>query len=890
MVDFLKFPGKLGYLKCIILFHAFWLVCSSADAQVQRKLSGSLLDSLKDVVSGADVYLVAGKDTLNSVTDNQGRFSFADFTSDYISLLIIRVGFKPYKRSYAYLPDETSIVLDPIMLRPELNLLDEVVINGKDKPIKLKKDTIEYNADFYQVSENDRVEDLLRQLPGVEVDLEGNVTAMGKPLLKLRVNGEDFFTNSVKDFIRQLPANVIDKLQIINDYGDEANFTGIKTGDSEKMLNLVTKAGQNKGTFGNASLSGGTNHRYSMQGNGNLWEGSKQIGISSSSNNTSSDAGINTTTNAGVNYRDKLFNGITASASYNYGYTKNMLSQLSHIETINPGGLINNQTQLQSNSQDNTHNINFNIQSIANKSYFQASLGGSLVKKHRESDINSDQTGLIRQDLLNNTVSNTQTPNLTGNFAWARSMEKPGRSMSAGVSLSSGINQIGDALSNRIKYYNQGSDQPIADSVVNRFVDTENRTNNITADFKYSEPLPSDKDSLIKRNIDFSYYLSFNKTRNSLYTRVNYNSTSVVDSLSSLYSTSFLINRFAVSYRYQAKRLNYTLGVTAQPSQLRGEYQGNKSEINHVELNVSPIINLSYNLSDWDNLAFVYTGVSTAPEFYQLQPVANISNLQNVIYGNPNLRSSFTHTGNLSYQHTSEQTGSVFMLGLNGSIIDDQVVSNVVLQADTLNTLKQETHFENANGAYSFGGVYSFSLPFNHNKFNAELKGTWDYVNVISYADSVLNTNKSFNYSQTLRLRMNQRKLILSGYAAYNYSSNRYSIDLLRLRNIETWQFNINGRVLLGNGLSMTADVLKRINSGYSVDAANPLLINFSMEKTMFKNKRGSITFHAYDLLNQGNTLIRSISDNSITDSKYNQITRYFLVGFNYRLESFGRK
>lgn len=889
MIKFLKFPGELGYLKCIILFHAFLLICSSADAQIQRRLSGSLIDSLKDAVSGADVYMVAGKDTLNSVSDNQGRFSFSGFSSSHVSILIIRVGFKPYTRSYNYLPEQEDMDLDPVMLRTESNLLDEVVINGRDKPIKLKKDTIEYNADFYQVSENDRVEDLLRQLPGVEVDLDGNVTAMGKPLLKLRVNGEDFFTNSVKDFIRQLPASVIDKLQIINDYGDEANFTGVK-GDSEKMLNLVTKEGQNKGTFGNAAASGGTNHRYSLQGNGNLWEGSKQIGFSSGSNNTSNDAGINTTTVAGVNYRDKLFNGITASASYNYGYTKNQSSQLSQIETINPGGLINNNSTTESNSQNNTHNINFNIQSIADKSYFQASLGGSLVKKHREGDTNSDQTGLITQNLFNNTNTTTQTPNLTSNFAWARSFEKPGRSMSAGITLSSGINQVNDVLNNRISYLNQQGGQTIADSLVNRFVDTENRTNNISGDFRYSEPLHSDKDSLVKRNIDFSYFFSFNKTRNSLYTRTNNSSTSVVDSLSSLYSTAFLINRFAVSYRYQAKRLNYTLGVTAQPTQLTGAQVGNTTKIDHVEVNVSPIINLSYNLSDWDNLAFVYTGVSTAPDFYQLQPVPNISNIQNLVYGNPNLRSSFTHSGVLSYQHTSEETGSIFMVTLNGTVVRDQVVSNVVLIADTLNSLKQVTRFRNANGSYSFGGTYSYSMPFDHNKFNAELKGNWDYVNMISYADSILNTNKSFNYSQTLRLRMNQRKLILSGYATYNYSSNRYSLDLLRLRNIETWQFNVSGRVILTEGLSVTADILKRINSGYSLNAPNPTLINFSMEKTLFKNKRGSITFHAYDLLNQGNNLIRSVSDNSIADSRYNQITRYFLIGFNYRLEHFGRK
>ena len=893
MVKFLKFPGNLSHLTCIVLFHALLFFCSqNTKAQSQRKVGGVVVDSLNASVAGADVYLVADRDTLSSVTDNHGRFYFEGFTSERISLLIIRVGFKAFAKTYHYRTGQLVMNIDSIMLTPEANLLNEVVINAKDRPIKIKRDTVEYNAAFYQVSENDRVEDLLRQLPGVEIDANGNTFAMGKPLLKLRVNGEDFFTNSVKDFIGQLPAGFIDKLQIINDFGDEANFTGLRTGESQKMLNLVTKAGQNKGTFGNVMASGGTNERYGLQANGNIWEASKQIGVNSNSNNTNNDAGINTTAVAGINYRDKLANGITASANYNYTYNKNISQQFNFIETINPGGTILNRSESESKSVDDNHNINFNIQSVAEKSYFQASLGGGWTKRQRDANTISNQTGLIMQDLQSTSSSATETPNINGNFVWAGSMTKPGRSISAGLTINSGINQVEEDLGNRISYYNRFNKELLKDSLVNRFVDTENRTNGLTADFRYSEPLKSTVDSAIKRNIDFSYYFSLNNTRNSLYTRVNNSigNTTVVDSLSSLYSSSFLQHRFAANYRYQSKKLNYSLGVTVLPSMLTGQYEGNESKIDHVEINISPIVNLSYSLSDWDALSFVYTGGSSAPEFYQLQPVPNISNLQNVIIGNPDLKSSFTHSGNLTYQHTDEHTAATFMLGINSSVIEDQVVSNVVLIQDTLNSLKQQTRFENANGTYSVGSMYSYSIPFAKNKFKAELSGTWDYINMVSYANNLLNNNRNINFSQSVRLRMNQKNLTLSGYATYNYSSNRYSIAQFKLRNIETWQFNVNGRVFFNKRFSVSADVSKRINSGYSLNALNPLLINFNFEKNILKNGQGTIALQAYDLLNQGNNLVRSISDNSITDSRYNQITRYFLLSFNYRLQNFGRK
>lgn len=880
----------MGYLRSVFLFHLFLLFFAlSAEGQIQRKLQGSVIDSLDNHVAGAKVYLIAGKDTLQSTTSSYGRFVFTGFFAGKVSVLILNIGFKPFSKSYNFDPEQSELDVAELMLETETKLLDEVIISAKDRPVNFKKDTIQYNTAFYQVSESDRVEDLLRQLPGIEVDVNGNASTMGKPLVKLRVNGEDFFTNNVKDYISQLPAKMIDKVEVINDYGDEANFTGIKEGEPQKMLNLVTKAGQNRGKFGNAGLSGGTNNRYGLQANGNLWEDTRQIGVNTNSSNTNNDAGVNTTAGAGINYRDKLFSGITASAAYSYDFNKNNSRQQNQIESINPAGIILNDMSTDSRALDHTHHINFNIQSVADKSYFQTALTGSLAQKKKDAFTQSNQTGLIRQDLLSNSLSDMETPQINANVVWARSMEKPGRSMSAGLVLNSGINQLDEDLGSIITYYNRLNNLPAKDSVLHRFVETENRSNMLSADFRYSEPLRSDEDSLVRRNIDFSYFLSLNKMRNSLYTSVDdaEGALSLVDSLSSLYSSSFLQQRIMLSYRYQSQKFNYNLGVSAQPSEVRGRYAGYDKILNR-QLNLSPIANLNYIISDWDHITFVYTGVTTPPDAYHLQPVPNIRNLQNIIIGNPNLKSSFTHGGTLAYQRTGEKSGSTLMLGLNSSFMENQVVSNVVLVQDTLNSLKQETRFENASGAYQVGTTYSFAYPFANNRFNVELRGTWDYLNMVSFVNDLLNTNRSINYSQTVKMRLNKPKYNISAAATYNYSSNRYAIAAFRLRNIETWHFNLNGRYSLDKTWSATADLSKRINSGYSIEVDNPLLINLSMEKALFKNRQGSISLKAYDLLNQGNNLVRSISDNSITDSRFNQITRYVLLNFTYRLQKFG--
>ena len=890
MNRFFKSSGCFQHLKCLTLIPLFLLVfLNGLFAQNNNRVTGIVKDSLNKAIQGASVKLVAGSDTLYKITDYRGRFSFSGFKTSFFSISVRNIGFLSFLNNYALIQEQRSLNLPVINLQPDKNTLKEVVITGQVVPIRLMKDTIEYNAAAYITLENDRVEDLLRQLPGISIDKEGKVLAMGRVMSKLRINGQDFFTNSVKDFVGQLPADMISKLQVINDYGDEANFTGNKTGELEKMLNLVTKPGRNKGNFGNTSANAGTNERFGLQGNANLWREKKQIGLKSTASSTNNAAGINRTISTGVNYRDKLSEELTGSISYSFDNVKNRIHQTDFIETLNTLGTIYNTNNNERVTNRNKHNLNWNIQSIGKKNYIQGGVIGSFLNSKDEYSAMSQQTGIIKQDLTNTIKSGLYNPEFNANFAWAHRLSKAGRNVSLGLTAKNAISDLEEDLDNRIGYYNRFGDFA-KDSVLNRLLDTRNVSRNFGASLRFSEPLGNRKDSLVSMNLDIYYNFEREANDNNLLTRVNniVKNGRVVDSLSTVYTSRFTSHLLGVSFRYGSQDLSYSLGMTAQPNVLTVENERPRSEIRHNGFNIAPVANVSYNLSERTNLNLIYTGNNVAPNFTQLQPVPNTRNLQNVVIGNPNLRATFNHTLNLSYQNTNPANGRAIMFGLNGNIIHDQVVSNIVLRPDTLNSLKQETRLENANGAYSFDGLYSWSMPFDQSKYNLEFRGTLGFANMVSYADNVLNNNKGFNISQAMMMRMNLKGFTLTGEANYSYSSSRYSLSFGDLKNIQTYEFNLNAKTFLTRSLSIGLDGSKRINLGYALYAENPLLLNANIQKSFLKKQQATIKLQAYDLLNQGNYLMRSFSDNSITDSRSNQITRYFQLSFNINLQQFG--
>ena len=372
------------------------MIISSAQSQVNRQVTGRLVDTTGSALSRATVklYAVGSKDTLRAVTNNNGAFILKNVPTSRFNISASNIGYTATERSFNFDASMEDIRLEDIAMQPFATTLQEIVISTP--PIVVKEDTVEYKIDSSMVKPNAMTEDLLKKLPGVEVDKAGNITAQGKAVTRVKVNGKDFFGGDPKAATRELPADMIDKVQIIDDYGDMANVSGIKDGEPEKVLNLQLKKDKNKGIFGRGTVGVGTDDRYQGTLNTNIFNNNKQLSITGNSNNSNASVfndggggggrdlnsggagravmaaidgggggnrggggggndGISQTNSIGTNYRQDFENG-KGSFYGSYSFTRrstDVLRDVTQQNFFSGGNFVNNQKTFTNNISNN---------------------------------------------------------------------------------------------------------------------------------------------------------------------------------------------------------------------------------------------------------------------------------------------------------------------------------------------------------------------------------------------------------------------------------------------------------------------------------------------------------------------------------------------------------
>lgn len=937
--------NRYSFLLVFLLIY-----CSSGVlAQSNKKVSGKVTDTSNVAISDVNVKLIAGKDTLQATTNTDGEFSFSRIKADQFLIKATITGYVEYGKTYTFDKDK-QLNINDIKLRFAANMLKEVVIKTKPNPIRIMQDTVEYNAAAYQVLEGDNVADLMKQFPGLEIDDEYNVKTMGKEMVKLRINGQDFFTNNVKDFIGKLPAGIVSKIQIIDDFGDEANFTGIKIGEPAKMLNIVTKPGMNKGKFGNAGLNGGTNDQVGSNFNMNFWNDTKQT--SAGLNYDTSNNGAGKAQNGGVtiSHADKIGKNLRVNGNYRYNINDNAFSSEQAIETLNPLGTFYNNMLSNGDSKNNNHNLNTGVNFNNKKIYLNGNISAGYSDRGSNNSSISNQSGIIRQDLRNINDTRGTAPRINANFNLSKVLKNKRNSFSANFGFSSSTNNNDQNIITNTLYYNKTTQVLEKDSLLNRNLQTDNSNNNIHAGFNYSLGLKKLKDTLAYQSINFNYSISAEQSESKVATTVfdNLNNTpSFVDSLSTHYLSTTINQSIGVNYNFSDKKMRYNLGLNLRPTLLRNNYLNLNQVIDNNTFNYSPNLNFSRTISKGKTIAVNYSGSNINPSLYQLQPIRNAQNLQNIVVGNPDLKPAFAHNISSSYNYVNAKNGISVQSGLSFSATQNEIINNVILIPDTLNSLKQETRFENTNGNYNLRSNYTLNIPIKKNKYSISYSGSFGFSNRAVFINSVKDFNEGVNLTQQLNTTVVLKKVTINSTAAYTFSSNNnafnqnmisdvsmlglgqisganffsthnYRADVnasLRLKNFNV-SSNINYNYTANNGelgannfgdvqslnlsLSTRATIKKsyrigvntskRINNGYALQNTNPFIINANLSKSFFKNQALSVNVNANDLLNQGNNLSRYVSGNSIIDSRMNQVTRVFTFGLSYNLSKFGGK
>ncbi|HMK04236.1 MAG TPA: outer membrane beta-barrel protein, partial [Ferruginibacter sp.] len=669
------------------------LVCFSLVSNGQVK--STIIDSAaKKPIDKAVIGLVVKSnptDTAYAFTDEKGQFRFDIVPASNFSIVIRNMGYRPVAKFVAVTKQEKTIDIGTVIIVDDARLLDEVTVVAA--AIVVKEDTIEYRADAFKVKENAVVEDLLKKLPGIQVDKDGNVTAQGKSVSRIKVNGKDFFGGDVKTATKELPANIVDKIQVIDDYGDQATVSGIKDGDPDKIINIEIKKDKNKGFFGRMTAGYGTNERYQASFNGNYFNNNRQVSIVGNSNNTNSSlfnfsgggnrgatsmmrsgmsvmadmggmggmsnmstgqfssgggSGISTTNSFGFNYRDQWSKRINVYGSYSYNHRNTSQVQDKSTQTfLENDGFINDE-DLNSLTRGNSHRFTFNFEyQIDSFNYIKI----SPSINYSNSDANSKNIfdyrktdGTKTQDGTNKSLTDSRSPNIAATILYNHKFRKRGRNFSSSITLGTSENNSLQDISN-LSYQYIGTFPGPRNTF--QYIDQENDNRNYGLRFTYSEPINK------FRSLDLSYSHNFSYSRNN---RRNFNVDSLTQAktlnnfLSNDYENDFYNNRAGLSLRTIKKKYNYTVGVSVQPVNLQGKSITKDSAYRTIRrVNIFPIARFVYNFNKTKSINANYAGNATQPSFSQLQPVQDPSNPQNTTVGNPNLKPSISHNINLTY-------------------------------------------------------------------------------------------------------------------------------------------------------------------------------------------------------------------------------------------------
>lgn len=870
-------------MKRIFLLICFLCCLHTLLAQTVYNVSGTIRDTTGQEMIGANVWLMTGRDTMHTISNDAGRFVFRNVLQPVFTIRVTVVGYDTWYREFSFKEAGTAIDLPLIKLSMKTSTLKEVVIRGTLSPVVIKEDTIEYRADAYRLRENAVAEDLLKRLPGMQVDMEGNVQTMGKKITKVRINGKDFMIDDIKTLTRLLPVDLIDKIQLIDDYGDLARATGRKVGEPEKIINIQTKADLEK-VYQAQALGGiGNDSRYNAALLANYFSEKQQLSINGNTNNTSAQVGNTVTSTGNINYRGNYSKEFSMNVGLIGGRTTSDMESLSTVSTVTTEGTLYSVNTSNNSSRNDNYNINIGTEYKPKEGdMLNFNLNYSGNNSTSSSMTSAIQSGLQRKDQISSSLNTNTTPVFLAGLFGSHRFKGLGRIVSLGLYVNTTKNNnLQDGIDS-LRYYN--ADNTIAkDSVLHQLLDKKNNTFTSNGQLSYVEPLDS------ANSLELRYSVNYNHTDNQQETRwINPDGKiNVIDSLSNQYIYTTVQHQVELNFRRAKNKWDMTFGARLQPASLTSSMAGGANKAVVTSNKLVPVFRIQYKLPKHAMVSLSYAGNVLFPTYQQLQPVPDLTNAQFPIIGNPDLRPAFAHSVFFNYRNAGTNT---LFIHLSGNYTQDKVVTNVSLVKDSFNTVKQETRFLNTDGDYNFRFIYGWSYRIADGKYNLFLDGNSSYNNNILYMENVRKTGQNLVITQSLRGNMLREWMEVTGGVAYTYNRNVYVLQENNITNINTWNFNLNGKVYFLKTFSLGADLNKQLNSGFSgAVSANPLMVNGTLEKMFFKRKL-TCRLQGFNLLDETSRLSQSISGNTVTESQNQLLGRYFMFTLQCDLRMFKGK
>lgn len=905
--------------KCLLMLLMILFSPIAFAQQSGVNVTGSVVEQGSDTpIEQATVRLLNVKDSAmvrGVVSARNGSFTLKNVKKGSYLLHITFIGYDPLYQPLQITGKKNPVNVGKLELSDGAIELGEAVVIGKAPEVTVRNDTVEYNADSYKVTEGSVLEDLLKKMPGVEVDSEGKITVNGKEVKKVMVDGKEFFSDDPKVASKNLPAKMIDKLQVLDKKSDMAQMTGFDDGEEETVINLTVKPGMKQGWFGNAYGGYGSKDRYEGNAMVNRFVNNDQITFMGGANNTNNmgfsdlastmfsgmgggggrrggfgaGSGITSSGNAGLNFSKEFKpDKLTLGGNTRYSHSDNDARSKSDRQNILPGDSSSyDNSEAMSRTKSDNFGVDFRLEWKPD-TMTQLIFRPSFSLSHSMNDNFSDATTLDNErDTVNTNKSSNYSEsngyNLNASIDFSRKLNNKGRVFSATLSGGNSDSYSDGMNRSDIVYFNQTD--ALKNSIIDQRSRYDNKGFNYRAYVSWVEPIGHNN------FIQATYSISQRK-QEALKNVYNQDADGIYNVLDSAYSQSyrnnFISQRASLSFKSQREKFNYTIGLNLDPSYSSSEnFVGDTtlSKITRKVVNLSPMAQFNYMFDKRTNLRIMYNGRTSQPSMTQLQPVADISDPTNITIGNPDLNPRYTNNVFIRFQQFTPEKQRAFMIMANGSYIINDIVSYTSYNQETG---VKTTTYKNVNGNYSGNVRMMLNTPLKNKKFSINSMTMASFANSNGYINEEKNTNRNLILSERggIDFRSSYLDLGVNGNIRYNATSN----SLQKENNQNTFNYGAGGytTIYLPLNFKIESDVNWSTNSGYGDGfKQNEVLWNASASKSFLKNNQGTLRFKIYDILQQRSNISRSVTASYIQDSEYNTLGSYFMVHFIYRFSIF---
>lgn len=876
-------------------------------------ITGKVIDKNGSPLEAATVYLEKPSDSslvTYTISARNGDFSLSGETEvARANLFISFTGYQPFSKSINI---KEKVNLDTIQMQFQDNQLDEVLLTSTSPPISIKKDTLEFNADSFKTRQDANLEELMKQLPGVEVDSQGNITVNGKPVNRILVNGEEFFGNDPKIATKNLPKEIINKIQVTATKTKAEEFTG-KPGDPDnKTVNITIKKDKNRGYFTRATAGGGTDERYELSAIGNYFQDELRLSVLASSNNINSSGfsydevfgmmgrnagravfgggsgGITKAETAGLNFVNKWEDDLELSADYFFGKNDTERKTVVARENILPNARYFTNSEESSNLINNSHRANARVEvefdtltRLSISPRVNTNFGNSYRTRIEES---LDGEG----NLINNTETfqneDLESTDFNNDIDFIKRFGNRGAYIQMEFSNDHRKQNNDNFYFSQSNFFEDGAENT---TVQDQFIDENENQDQYSFEMSQRSVLFSDF------FLDIAYDFEYEETTNKRFVYESENGNGEYDILNNLLSNDFqVISRrhtpnLGLNHEGEIWRINTNVGLLHTVLENSNYLQ--ETSFNTSYNNLFLEARVRYELERSKSLSVSYDTNVDVPSANQLQPVIDRTNPLHIRVGNPELEPTYRQRINLNYRNFDFETRSGIFSWMNIDFRNNDVVSVTTIDED----LVRKTTYTNVDGVMNanIGAIYSKQKKKDNWEFRYRLSMHADYNKNIGFTNAVKYQAERYSLRPGIRLTYAIDEVLdINPNYELSYNSTHYDINPDRNEDFTNHRIGLEAtsywpeNLVFGNDISF--NYFGNVSPGFDNTS---FLWNMSLGYK-FLDDDATIKVKVYDLLDQNVDTRRIIGDDFIQDTQSLILTRYAMLSFTYKLDKFGGK